>query len=51
MDYNFGEAILSALFVMTVVFTVLISLWLMIRLFSAIIQVLEKSIATRNVDS
>lgn len=37
------DAILSALFVMLIVFVVLIVLWLLIKLFSSLIRVLETS--------
>jgi hypothetical protein len=39
-----GESILSALFVMIVVFIVLIVLWLLIRVFSVLIRVIERRI-------
>jgi hypothetical protein len=39
---DFGSAVLSALFVMLVVFTMLIALWICLRIFSAIITGIEK---------
>jgi hypothetical protein len=39
---DFSSAVLSALFVMLVVFTVLLALWICLRVFSAIITGIEK---------
>lgn len=39
---DFGSATLSALFVMLIVFTVLVLLWVAVRIFSAIILGFEK---------
>lgn len=51
MDFSFGDAVLSALFVVFVVFFILISLWIMIRVFSVVIQGLEKRIAAKKTDA
>jgi hypothetical protein len=39
---SFGSAALSALFVVLIVFTVLVALWITIRIFSAILLGFEK---------
>jgi hypothetical protein len=51
VDFSFGNAILSALFVVSVVFFILITLWVLIRVFSVAIQGLEKRIATKKTDA
>jgi Na+-transporting methylmalonyl-CoA/oxaloacetate decarboxylase gamma subunit len=43
-----GSAVMSALFVVLIVFSVLVLLWVMVRLFSAVILKIEKSAAERN---
>jgi hypothetical protein len=41
-NMDFGSAVLSALFVMLVVFVMLVALWICLRAFSAIITGIEK---------
>jgi hypothetical protein len=47
MDIDFGSAVLSALFVVLIVFSVLVLLWIALKVFSAIIVGLEKRAARR----
>jgi Na+-transporting methylmalonyl-CoA/oxaloacetate decarboxylase gamma subunit len=46
---DFGSAVLSALFVVLIVFTVLVLLWVAVRIFSAIILGFEKRGAAKKV--
>jgi hypothetical protein len=46
-----GSAVLSALFVMLVVFVVLVALWILLRIFSSIIRGVEKRAIERAVDA
>jgi len=44
---DFGSAVLSALFVVLIVFSVLVILWIALKVFSAIILGFEKRAARR----
>jgi hypothetical protein len=42
-NMNFGESVLSALFVVLIVFSVLVILWVLIRAFSVLIGAIERA--------
>jgi uncharacterized membrane protein len=48
---NIADALLTALFVMAVVFVTLIALWIMLRLISGAVNIAERQLSGKNNDA